>query len=66
MFEIIEKLHIDWKDRRLFLDLYMRQDAVVRITDGELNPGIIGRRVRQGRPITEDRNSWRELGQRPV
>src|SRR5678815_103138 len=48
MFEILKDLHVDWKDRRLLQDLYMRQEAVVRIADGESNPGIIGRGVRQG------------------
>ena len=38
----------DWKDRRLLHDLYMRQEGVVRIADGESDPGIIGRGVRQG------------------
>src|SRR5688572_31209558 len=27
MFEILKYLHIDWKDRRLLKDLYMRQEA---------------------------------------
>ena len=48
MFEILKDLHVDWKDRRLLQDLYMRQEAVVRIADGESDPGIIGRGVRQG------------------
>jgi len=48
MFEILKDLHVDWKDRRLLQDLYMRQEAVVRIADGESEPGIIGRGVRQG------------------
>src|SRR6267154_6536918 len=31
MFEILKSLHIDWRDRRLLQDLYMRQEAVVRV-----------------------------------
>ena len=42
MFEILKHLHIDWKDRRLLKDLYMRQEAVIRIADGESQPGTIG------------------------
>ena len=52
MFEILKSLHIDWKDRRLLQDLYMRQEAVIRIADGESEPGIIGRGVRQGCPLS--------------
>src|SRR6184192_607083 len=52
MFEILKSLHIDWKDRRLLQDLYMRQEAVVRTVGGDSDPGVIGRGVRQGCPIS--------------
>ncbi len=52
MFEILKSLHVDWRDRRLLQDLYMRQEAVVRVAGGESDPGIIGRGVRQGCPIS--------------
>ena len=52
MFEILKDLHVDWKDRRLLKDLYMNQEAVIRVADGESKPGIIGRGVRQGCPIS--------------
>src|SRR5437867_7794391 len=52
MFEIMKSLHIDWKDRRLLQDLYMRQEAVVRIVGGDSDPGVIGRGVRQGCPLS--------------
>src|SRR3989442_2642675 len=52
MFEILKSLHIDWKDRRLVQDLYMRQEAVVRTVGGDSDPGVIGRGVRQGCPIS--------------
>src|SRR6184192_2275154 len=48
MFEIMESLHIDWRNRRLLQDLYMRQEAVVRTVGGDSDPGVIGRGVRQG------------------
>src|SRR6266516_7746890 len=52
MFEILKSLHVDWRDRRLLQDLYMRQEAVVRVAGEDSDPGIIGRGVRQGCPIS--------------
>ena len=52
MFEIWKNLRIDWRDRRLLQDLYVRQQAVIRMADGESDPGTIGRGVRQGCPIS--------------
>ncbi len=48
MFEIMKSLHIDWRDRRLLQDLYMRQGGQWMDSD----PGVIGRGVRQGFPIS--------------
>jgi hypothetical protein len=45
---VLKQLQADWKDRRLISDLYMRQQAVVRVADGESEPAVIGRGVRQG------------------
>src|SRR6267154_2436890 len=52
MFEIMNSLHIDWRDRRLLQDLYTRQEAVVRVRGEDSDPGLIGRGVRQGCPIS--------------
>ena len=52
MFEILKSLHVDWKDRRLLQDLYMRKEVVIRIANEILDPGTIGRGVRQGCPIS--------------
>src|SRR2546425_7656561 len=52
MFEILKSLHIDWRDRRLLQDLYMRQEAVVRTVGGDSDPGVIGQGVRQGCPLS--------------
>src|SRR6266516_1762439 len=52
MFEILKSLHVDWRDRRLLQDLYMRQEAVVRVAGEDSDPGIIGHGVRQGCPIS--------------
>ena len=34
MSRILRDLHVDGKDRRLLQDLYMRQEAVTRIAEG--------------------------------
>src|SRR6267154_4838350 len=52
MFEIMKSLHIDWRDRILLQDLYMRQEVVVRVRGEDSDPGVIGRGVRQGCPIS--------------
>jgi hypothetical protein len=52
MMETLKTLGIDWRDRRLIRDLYDRQKVVVRVADGSSEPGIIGRGVRQGCPLS--------------
>ena len=52
MMEVLKQLQVDWRDRRLIKNLYMRQQAVVRVADGESEPGVIGRGVRQGCPLS--------------
>src|SRR5688572_31460238 len=61
MFEILKHLHIDWKDRRLLKDMYTRQEAIIRIADGDSDPGTIGRGVRQGCPISRSEEHTSEL-----
>ena len=45
--EVLKQLQVDWKDRRLIGDRYMRQQVVVWLVDGESEPAVIGRGVRQ-------------------
>ena len=52
MMQVLRELKVDWKDRRLIRDLYMRQMAVVRLECGDTVPGVIGRGVRQGCPLS--------------
>ena len=43
---------MDWRDRRMIAELYMRQEAVVRVAGGVSEAGVIGRGVRQGCPLS--------------
>ena len=52
MMEILKDLQVDWRDRRMIMELYMNQEAVIRVADGESEPGVIGRGVRQGCPLS--------------
>src|SRR6478609_5345839 len=52
MMKVLQSIGVDWRDRRMTSELYMNQEAVVRIADGELDLGIIGRGVRQGCPLS--------------
>jgi exonuclease III len=52
MMEILKSLKIDWKDRRMITELYMKQEAVIRVANGDSEPGVIGRGVRQGCPLS--------------
>jgi hypothetical protein len=48
MMEVLKKLGVDWKDRRMISSLYMEQTATVRIADECAEPSVIGCGVRQG------------------
>jgi hypothetical protein len=48
MMEILKKLGVDWKDRRLIMNLYMSQSAKVRINNEYSEKSEIGCGVRQG------------------
>src|SRR6476469_11072190 len=50
MMKVLQSIGVDWGDRRMVSELYMNQEAVVRIAGGESDLGIIGRRIRQGWP----------------
>ena len=52
MMKILKSLNIDWRDRRLIMELYMGQEAQIRVAGGESESGIIGRGVRQGCPLS--------------
>src|SRR6476469_9501302 len=48
----LQSIGVDWRDRRMISELYMNQEAVVRIARGQSDSGIIGRGVRQGCPLS--------------
>ena len=48
MLEILKKIGVDWRDRRLIMNLYMNQKTVVKIQQEFSEEGEIGRGVRQG------------------
>src|SRR6478609_8466903 len=52
MMKVLQSIGLDWRDRRMISDLYMNQEAVVRIAGGESDSGIIGRAIRQGCPLS--------------
>ena len=46
--EVLEKIGVDYRDRKMISNLYMNQTASLMM-DGELSdPAVIGRGVRQG------------------
>src|SRR6476619_414828 len=52
MMKVLQSIGVDWRDRRMISELYMNQEAVVRIAGGESDSGIIERGVRQGCPLS--------------
>ena len=48
----LERIGIDWKDRRLIKNLYMGQTVMIRIDGINSKPGKIGKAVRQGCPLS--------------
>jgi len=48
LMDILQKIGVDWRDRRLIWNLYNGQAAYVRIGDGHSSASGIGRGVRQG------------------
>ena len=48
MLEVLKRIGVDWRDRRLIGSLYMEQMATVRIGEKCSEPSVVGRGVRQG------------------
>ena len=48
LMNILQKIGVNWRDRRLIINLYLGQRVKVRLNSGETNSVEIGRGVRQG------------------
>ena len=46
LFSILKAINVDWRDRRLIRNLYMKQTIRVRVAEGESEPGKVGRGVK--------------------
>ena len=47
MMKVLQSVGVDWRDRRMISELFMNQEAIVRISGRKSDLGIIGRGVRQ-------------------
>lgn len=47
LMEILKTIGVNWRDRRSIINLYMAQDGVIRVADGDSEPELTGRVVRQ-------------------
>lgn len=48
MLDILKEINVDWRDRRLIMNLYMQQKAVVKVLQEYSEESDLGRGVRQG------------------
>jgi len=49
---VYTSLQVNWKDTKFIKDLYIGQEAIIRIAGGESRTCIIGKGVRQGCPLS--------------
>src|SRR6218665_1727726 len=47
LWHILKTIRIDWRDRRLISNLYLQQEAIIRVGNGYSKPAYIGRGLRQ-------------------
>src|SRR5437870_2904966 len=48
MLDILKEIGVDWRDRRLIMNMYLNKKAIVRIQQEYSDEGKIGRGVKQG------------------
>src|SRR6218665_1018993 len=49
---ILKTMGIDWRNRRLISNLYLQQEAIIRVGNGYSKSAYIGRGLRQGCPLS--------------
>jgi len=52
LWHILKTIGIDWRDRRLISNLYLQQEAIIRVGNGYSKPAYIGRGLRQVCPLS--------------
>jgi len=52
LLRVLRKLEVDHRDKKLIKNLYMGQTFTVRIEEEDSDAGIIGRKTRQGCPLS--------------
>jgi hypothetical protein len=52
LMNILRRIGVDYRDRRLIGNLYMGQTVMIRIEGENSEPGVLGRGVRQGCPLS--------------
>ena len=52
LWHILKKIGIDWRDRRLISNLYLQQETIIRVGNGDTEPAGIGRGLQQGCPLS--------------
>src|SRR6476619_4567863 len=50
MMIVVQSIGVDWRDRKMISELYMNQEAVLKIAGGESDSGTIERGGKQGCP----------------
>ena len=43
MMDALKSIGVDWRDRRLIKELYLGQEAVIRVANGESLPATVGK-----------------------
>ena len=54
LWHILKKIGIDWRDRKLISNLYLQQEAIIRVGNGDTEPAGIGKRATTGLPTVTD------------
>src|SRR6218665_1147361 len=64
LWHILKTIGIDWRDRRLISNLYLQQEAIIRVGNGYSKPANIGRGLQHLFGNDDDRCYGRDQGRR--